>query len=132
MNFVICREDRQDSGEPGTYTVATRVIFATRGEAESYAKGVSTSREPIVVEGARRLNPTPSWAKEDVPLIPSDLAHIAEYIRDLRTRELLELDIIGLGPLAKSSYRQAMSYLEMASIMLSRASVEEARDMRGS
>jgi len=52
MSFiVIAREDRKDDGEPGDYSLATRGVFQRRSEAEAYAKGISESRAPIVVEG---------------------------------------------------------------------------------
>ena len=41
---VICKAE-------GQYLLATRRVFETREEAEAYARTVSESRDPIVVEG---------------------------------------------------------------------------------
>jgi len=51
MFVVIAREDRTPVGTPGRYTLATRTIFKTVKEAEDYASGISTSREPMVIPG---------------------------------------------------------------------------------
>lgn len=48
---VIAREDRQPDGSPGRYTLATRATFKSEEAALSYAAGISSSREPLVVPG---------------------------------------------------------------------------------
>jgi hypothetical protein len=50
--IVVCRNDRRSDGSKGDYALATRRVFTDRTAAETYAEGISTSREPVVVEGA--------------------------------------------------------------------------------
>jgi hypothetical protein len=49
--IVICRADRKDDGSPGDYELATRTVFPIKEDAEKYASGISTSRDPIIVPG---------------------------------------------------------------------------------
>jgi hypothetical protein len=48
---VVAREDKSPSGEKGSHTLCTRKLFSSRSSAEEYAKGVSSSREPLVIGG---------------------------------------------------------------------------------
>jgi hypothetical protein len=57
--IVICRDDRKDEDTPGDYVMATHGTFITREAAEHYAKGVSPSREAIVVEMVKPLYERP-------------------------------------------------------------------------
>lgn len=51
MFVVIAREDRALDGTPGRYTLCTRTVFRTEGDAIEYAACISPSREPIVIPG---------------------------------------------------------------------------------
>ena len=52
MSFVVvAHEDRTAEGERGEWTLCTRRLFMTRKDAHEYARGVSPSREPLVVGG---------------------------------------------------------------------------------
>lgn len=57
--IVVCRDDRKDEDTPGDYVMATHGTFITREAAEHYAKGVSPSREAIVVEMGKPLYERP-------------------------------------------------------------------------
>jgi hypothetical protein len=50
-HLVVCREDRQEDGSPGKYTLATRRVFDSNEEAVEYSLGINSSREPLVIEG---------------------------------------------------------------------------------
>lgn len=52
MYFVICRLDRGLNGQKGRYALckASDVPFATRRDAEAYAKTINPAREPIVLK----------------------------------------------------------------------------------
>jgi len=56
---VIAREDRQENGSQGRYTLATRAVFKTEQEAKDYADGISSSREPMVIPGRFKQLRTP-------------------------------------------------------------------------
>lgn len=47
--LVLCRKDRKDDSEPGDYELATRREFTHEWQAQEYADGISSSREPVVV-----------------------------------------------------------------------------------
>jgi len=49
--IVVCRNDRNADGTPGPYGLATRRVFSSEEQAQTYALGVSPSREPLVVRG---------------------------------------------------------------------------------
>ena len=48
--IVMCRDDRHEDGTPGGYSQATRKHFPTQEAAEQYASGISTSREPFIIQ----------------------------------------------------------------------------------
>jgi hypothetical protein len=50
-HLVVCREDRQEDGSPGRYSLATRRVFDLESEAIEYSQGINASREPLVIEG---------------------------------------------------------------------------------
>lgn len=48
--WVLCRDDWDEISKlPGRYVLATRRVFESREQAETYARTISDSREPIVV-----------------------------------------------------------------------------------
>ena len=52
--IVICREDKDPyDGEAGKgrYTLATRQVFLSEKDADEFAKGINSSREPLVIPG---------------------------------------------------------------------------------
>jgi hypothetical protein len=86
-NFVvICRSDSKTverSGErteeryvAGHYELATRRVFATEDEARTYARGISPSREPLVVLGDwLHLRETAAPGEETPPRFAHDCQH---------------------------------------------------------
>ena len=46
--LLLCGDD-VDSDKPGTHVLSTRRTFATLDDAREHAKGIASSRQPIVV-----------------------------------------------------------------------------------
>ena len=49
---VICRDDfTPGADQKGPYLLASRQVFASAEDARDYARGISPSREPLVIVG---------------------------------------------------------------------------------
>jgi hypothetical protein len=77
--IVVCREDHNDDGSPGDYTLATRTVFPTKEAAEAYASGCASDRQAIVVGGRfselRHDFEERFGSKEEDPVVAYQCAH---------------------------------------------------------
>ena len=47
--FVICREDDNEDGSKGKYVLASSTMFTFFGDAEKFAEGIDSKREPKIL-----------------------------------------------------------------------------------